>query len=85
MSDIKATGNGLNLETLTLNTWAQFGAGVRKRVSERITCFLETIIRTGGRDGWGLMLTFKLLSKLVARRQHICCLLSYFLSFLSEG
>lgn len=60
MSDIKATGNGLNLETLTLNTWAQFGAGVRKRVSERITCFLETIIRTGGRDGWGLMFNIQI-------------------------
>ncbi|MBS4760590.1 MAG: hypothetical protein KHX03_07840 [Clostridium sp.] len=60
MSDIKATGNGLKIETLTLNTWAQFGAGVRKRLSERITCFLETVIRTGGREGWGLMFNIQI-------------------------
>ena len=55
MSDIKARANSTQLEKLTLNAWAQFGAGVRKRVSERVTCFAESIIRTGGRVGWGFM------------------------------
>ena len=28
---------------------------LRKQVSERVTCFAENIIRTGGRVGWGFM------------------------------
>ncbi len=55
MSDVKAEVNSTRLEKLTLNAWAQFGIGVKKRVGERVTCFLENIIRTGGRVGWGLM------------------------------
>lgn len=55
MSDIKAKANSTQLDKLTLNAWAQFGAGIRKRISERITCFGESVIRTGGRVGWGLM------------------------------
>ena len=55
MSDIKAKANSTQLGKLTLNAWAQFGAGVRKRVNERVTCFAENIIRTGGRVGWGFM------------------------------
>lgn len=55
MSDIKANANSTQLEKLNLNTWAQFGAGIRKQVSERVTCFAENIIRTGGRVGWGFM------------------------------
>lgn len=55
MSDVKAEVNSTQLEKLTLNAWAQFGIGVKKRVRERVTCFLENIIRTGGRVGWGLM------------------------------
>ena len=55
MSNIKAQADSLDLEKLTLNAWAQFGAGVRKRIGERVTCFAENIIRTGGRVGWGFM------------------------------
>lgn len=29
--------------------------GDKKQVSERVTCFAENIIRTGGRVGWGFM------------------------------
>lgn len=55
MSDIRARADSTRLEKLKLNTWAQFGAGVRKRLGERVTCFAETVIRTGGRVGWGFM------------------------------
>lgn len=60
MSDVKASADGVGLEKMTLNAWAQFGAGVRKRITERITCFAETIIRTGGRDGWGFMFNIQI-------------------------
>lgn len=40
--------------------WAQFGAGVKKRISERVTCFAESIIRTGGRVGWGFMFNIQI-------------------------
>lgn len=58
--DIKAKADSTHLETLKLNSWAQFGTGVRKRVGERVTCFAETIIRTGGRVGWGFMFNIQI-------------------------
>lgn len=60
MSDIKAKTDSTYLEKLTLNAWAQFGAGVRKRFGKRVTCFAETIIRTGGRVGWGCMFNLQI-------------------------
>lgn len=60
MSDIRAKADSTKLEKMTLNAWAQFGAGVRKRVSDRITCFAESVIRTGGRVGWGFMLNVQI-------------------------
>lgn len=60
MSDIKANVDGVNLDKLTLNPWAQFGAGVRRRIKDRVTCFAETVIRTGGRTGWGFMLNIQI-------------------------
>ncbi len=61
MSDIKAkAADSTQLEKLTLNAWAQFGAGVKKRISERVTCFAESIIRTGGRVGWGFMFNIQI-------------------------
>lgn len=60
MSDIKATANSTRLDKLTLNPWAQFGAGIRKRISERVTCFAETVIRTGGRNGWAGMFNIQI-------------------------
>lgn len=60
MSDIKTSANSTQLEKLTLNSWAQFGAGIRKRIGERVTCFAENIIRTGGRVGWGFMFNLQI-------------------------
>lgn len=60
MSDIKATADSAELEKLTLNAWAQFGAGVRRHVTDRVTCFAETVIRTGGRTGWGFMFNIQI-------------------------
>lgn len=60
MSDIKAKADFAPLEKFTLNAWAQFGAGVRKRLSERVTCFAETIIRTGGRVARGFMFNIQI-------------------------
>ena len=59
MSDVKASAGDFKLDKMTLNSWAQFGAGIRKRINERFICFAETVIRTGGRDGWGLMFNFE--------------------------
>lgn len=60
MSDIKARADSIQLEKLTLNAWAQFGAGVRKRITECVTCFAESVIRTGGRVGWGFMFNLQI-------------------------
>lgn len=60
MSDVKANIDGINVDKMTLNAWAQFGAGIRKRISERVTAFAETIIRTGGRSGWGFMFNIEI-------------------------
>ncbi len=60
MSDIKVNANSTRLEKLTLNAWAQFGIGVRKRIGKRVTCFAENIIRTGGRVGWGFMFNIQI-------------------------
>lgn len=60
MSDIKLRANDIHLNKLNLNTWAQFGAGVRRHIGERVTCFAESIIRTGGRIGWGFMFNIQI-------------------------
>ncbi len=60
MSDIKLKADDTHLDKLKLNTWAQFGAGVRKRITERVTCFAESIIRVGGRVGWGFMFNLQI-------------------------
>ena len=60
MSDIKARADSTQLEKLTLNAWAQFGAGMRKRITECVTCFAESVIRTGGRVGWGFMFNLQI-------------------------
>lgn len=60
MSDIKVKANSTQLEKLSLNAWAQFGIGVRKRFGKRVTCFAENIIRTGGRVGWGFMFNIQI-------------------------
>ena len=60
MSYIKANANSTGLEKLTLNAWAQFGAGIKKRIGNRVTCFAESIIRTGGRVGWGFMFNIQI-------------------------
>lgn len=60
MSDIKVKADSTELDKLTLNAWAQFGAGVRKRIGDRITCFAESVVRTGGRVGWGFMFNIQI-------------------------
>lgn len=60
MSDIKLKADSTQLDKLKLKTWAQFGAGIRKRINDRITCFAENIVRTGGRVGWGFMFNIQI-------------------------
>ena len=60
MSDIRVRTDSTSLDKLKLNAWAQFGAGVRKRIGECVTCFAETVIRTGGRVGWGIMFNIQI-------------------------
>ncbi len=60
MSDINAKADSVRLDKLKLNAWAQFGAGVRKKITDRITCFAESVVRTGGRVGWGFMFNLQI-------------------------
>lgn len=60
MSDIRVYADNISLDKMKLNTWAQFGAGVGKRISERVTCFAESIVRVGGRVGWGFMFNIQI-------------------------
>jgi len=43
-----------------MNAWAQFGEGVRKKITDIITCFAESVIKTGGRVDWTFMFNLQI-------------------------
>lgn len=47
--------NDIYLPELSVKPFVQYGAGVQKRWGERLTGFLEAMIRNGGRNGIALM------------------------------
>ena len=47
--------NDVYLPELSVKPFVQYGAGVQKRWGERLTGFLEAMIRNGGRNGIALM------------------------------
>ena len=47
--------NDVTLSDLSVKPYVQYGVGVQKRWGERVTGFLEGMIRNGGRNGIGLL------------------------------
>ena len=47
--------NDVYLPDLSVKPFVQYGAGIQKRWGERVTGFLEGMIRNGGRNGIALM------------------------------
>lgn len=48
--------NDVYLPELSVKPYVQYGAGVQKRFSDRLTAFFETVIRNAGREGVYLQL-----------------------------
>lgn len=47
------------LPDLSVKPYVQYGIGVQKRWGERLTCFIESMFRNGGREGVALQLGFR--------------------------
>lgn len=52
----KFQANEVYLPNLSVKPFVQYGAGIQKRWSDRVTAFFETMLRNGGRNGVALML-----------------------------
>ena len=55
IDDTKFQANDVYLPELSVKPFVQYGAGVQKRWGDRVTGFLEAMIRNGGRNGIALM------------------------------
>ena len=55
IDDTKFQANDVYLPELSIKPFVQYGAGVQKRWGDRVTGFLEGMIRNGGRNGIALM------------------------------
>ena len=55
LDDSRFQANDVYLPELSVKPFVQYGAGVQKRWGERLTGFLEAMIRNGGRNGIALM------------------------------
>ncbi len=51
IDDTKFMANDVYLPQLSVKPYVQYGAGIQKRWGERVTGFLEAMIRNGGRNG----------------------------------
>ena len=51
--------NNVNLPSLSVKPYVQYGVGVQKRWGERFTRFFQTMFRNGGRNGVALSLGFR--------------------------
>ena len=58
MDDTKFKANDVSLPELSVKPFVKYGIGVRKAWGERFTCFLQTYITNGGRNGVGLQAGF---------------------------
>lgn len=54
IDDTKFQANDVYLPDLSIKPYVQYGVGVQKRWGERLTGFLEAMIRNGGRNGIAL-------------------------------
>lgn len=55
IDDTKFKANDVYLPELSIKPYVQYGAGVQKRWGDRVTGFLEAMIRSGGRNGIALV------------------------------
>ena len=55
IDDTRFQANDIYLPELSVKPYVQYGLGVQKRWGERLTGFVETMIRNGGRNGIALM------------------------------
>ena len=55
IDDTRFRANDIYLPELSVKPYVQYGLGVQKRWGERLTGFVETMIRNGGRNGIALM------------------------------
>ena len=55
IDDTRFYANDVYLPELSIKPYVQYGAGIQKRYGDRITGFLEAMIRNGGRNGIALL------------------------------
>ena len=55
IDDTKFKANDVFLPELSIKPYVQYGIGIQKRWGERVTGFLEAMIRNGGRNGIALL------------------------------
>lgn len=60
IDDTKFRANDVYLPELSVKPFVQYGVGVQKRWGDRLTGFLEGMIRNGGRNGIALMFGFRI-------------------------
>ena len=60
IGDTKFRANDVYLPELSVKPFVQYGVGVQKRWGDRLTGFLEGMIRNGGRNGIALMFGFRI-------------------------
>ena len=53
MDDTKFKANDVSLPELSVKPYVLYGAGVQKQHGDRFTCYLQTLLRSGGRNGIG--------------------------------
>lgn len=60
MDDTKFAANNVSLPELSLDPYFLYGIGVQKTIGERCTGFLQSMFRSGGRNGVGFQFGFRI-------------------------
>ena len=59
MNDTKFTANNIVLPEMSIKPYVEYGLGVQKTWGEKLTGYLQTMIRNGGRNGVALSFGFR--------------------------
>ncbi len=59
MNDTKFTANNIVLPEMSIKPYVEYGLGVQKTWGEKLTGYLQTMIRNGGRNGIALSFGFR--------------------------
>jgi hypothetical protein len=51
----KFKANEVSLPEMSIDPYVQYGVGIQKTLGDRFTCYLETMIHGGGRNGLALL------------------------------